>query len=350
MLARALHLLLVVACCSLAWACTASAATYFNDDFDGAALDPAKWDTSTAVSGPRWCSVSAQNQLFSGGSWVDVSQQPCNGSTIAAPYGNVTLAGGLASFGAPLGQAFPYVASKGNPFPTTGDFTVDVRARFDEVNTDGSNLAWVSSNPDTSPVGANTPGTGHIFSVHANTSFLGIVYLLDQSVVIYNLDPWAFHDYRLEYAGGAYSVYIDGTRMLGPIASDARATSMFFGNPVYAFWGADTWTKFTVDSVTVDVDAAPPPPPPPPPTTQEQIGSMISFIQGLGLNGGIENALTVKLQHAIDRLDAGDTVGACADLGAFDNQVQAQSGNKLTTAEADKLLADSAKVEAAAGC
>jgi hypothetical protein len=349
MFARATRLLLVTACTWLVFAGGASAATYFNDDFDGAALDGSKWDTSTAVSGPRWCSVSAQNQLFSGGSWVDVSQQPCNGSTTPAPYGTVAVGGGLASFGAGVGQAFPYVASRGNPFPASGDFTVDVRARFDEVNTDGSNLAWISSNTDTTPAGSNTPGTGHIFSVHANTSYLGIVYLLDQSVVIYDLDPWAFHDYRLEYAAGAYSVYIDGTRMLGPIPSDQRATSMFFGNPVYAFWGPDTWTKFTVDSVSVDGQGGAPPPPPPP-TAQQQLGSMIDYIAGLGLNGGITNALTVKLQHAIDRLDAGDTAGACSALASFTSQVNAQSGKALATADADRLLADSAKVSTAAGC
>jgi hypothetical protein len=62
-------------------------------------------------------------------------------------------------------------------------------------------------------------------------------------------DPAAYHDYRLEYTAGSYSLYIDGTLSAGPIPSSLRPTTISFGNPFAIWWGASNWTAFTLDSM-----------------------------------------------------------------------------------------------------
>jgi hypothetical protein len=74
------------------------------------------------------------------------------------------------------------------------------------------------------------------------------------------------------------------------------------------------------------------------------IGNLIaalggSFAQGVSL-----------LQNASKALAVGDSVAACGQIDAFINQVSAQAGKALTSAEAANLLAVAADIRAAAGC
>ena len=73
----------------------------------------------------------------------------------------------------------------------------------------------------------------------------------------------------------------------------------------------------------------------------EQIHNLIALVQGLGLPSGTANSLIVKLQAAANALDRDNTQAACGSLGAFINEVNAQKGKKLTSAQADSLLAGS---------
>jgi HYR domain/Carboxypeptidase regulatory-like domain len=56
------------------------------------------------------------------------------------------------------------------------------------------------------------------------------------------------------------------------------------------------------------------------------------------------------LQNALDSLNAGNTGAACNQMSAFINQVQAQSGKKLTVAQANQLIASAAQIKGAIGC
>jgi hypothetical protein len=49
-------------------------------------------------------------------------------------------------------------------------------------------------------------------------------------------------------------------------------------------------------------------------------------------------------------LQANNTNAACRDLGAFINEVNAQSGKKRTLAEAQQLLSSASQIETAIGC
>lgn len=102
---------------------------FFYDDFEGVAVDPAKWNTDVATSGVRWNSSTADPTLAhtSPGSWEVPPVSP--------PYGSITVNNSIISFSdtdTPL-RAFPYIwagpPSRPSPFPEKGDFTFEVRMK-----------------------------------------------------------------------------------------------------------------------------------------------------------------------------------------------------------------------------
>ena len=82
----------------------------------------------------------------------------------------------------------------------------------------------------------------------------------------------------------------------------------------------------------------------------EAIASLITWVEGFGLPAGIENSFVVKLEHALASLQAGNTGAACGELQAFVNHAQAQSGKKLTVAQANQIIAEAQAIRAALGC
>ena len=55
-------------------------------------------------------------------------------------------------------------------------------------------------------------------------------------------------------------------------------------------------------------------------------------------------------RHVIDKLNRGNTAAACGQLGAFINQVQAQSGKALMPLDAATLIGMASDARAASGC
>jgi Right handed beta helix region len=86
-------------------------------------------------------------------------------------------------------------------------------------------------------------------------------------------------------------------------------------------------------SVTITVVAPPPPP------VAQQIQSLIAQVQSLGLQKGTENSLLAKLNAALASVNQGNTESARGQLGAFINEVSAQSGKKIPAQQAAALIA-----------
>jgi Glycine rich protein/RTX calcium-binding nonapeptide repeat (4 copies) len=80
------------------------------------------------------------------------------------------------------------------------------------------------------------------------------------------------------------------------------------------------------------------------------IDTLIGLVQELALPTGITTSLLTKLHTAEDNLDAGNTAGACNQLGAFITQVKRQSGNKIPTAGADQLISMADEVRTSLNC
>lgn len=74
-------------------------------------------------------------------------------------------------------------------------------------------------------------------------------------------------------------------------------------------------------------------------TPAEAAADLVTLVDDLELPGGTENALTTKLDNAIEKMDSGNTNAAGNNLNAFINQVEAQKGKKLTAEEADAQIA-----------
>jgi probable HAF family extracellular repeat protein len=86
------------------------------------------------------------------------------------------------------------------------------------------------------------------------------------------------------------------------------------------------------------------------PSPSGRIQGLIDLVISFDLPKGPENSLVTKLEHALASLEGGDSQTACSQLGAFINEVRAQSGNKLTTEQADELIADATAIRALLGC
>jgi hypothetical protein len=56
------------------------------------------------------------------------------------------------------------------------------------------------------------------------------------------------------------------------------------------------------------------------------------------------------LRNALSNLNSGNVGDACSQLGAFINQVRAQSGKSLTVAQANQLILSATDARAALGC
>lgn len=81
--------------------------------------------------------------------------------------------------------------------------------------------------------------------------------------------------------------------------------------------------------------------------------SLATFVQTLNLSQGIANSLDVKLQNALEALDAanaGDSPSACNRMMAFLNEVGAQAGKALTEAQAAQLMSLAQQTRVALAC
>jgi len=88
-----------------------------------------------------------------------------------------------------------------------------------------------------------------------------------------------------------------------------------------------------------------------PPPADELIDNGIDDITNLpGVPAGTKNALNAKLNAALAALAIPDTGQACNNLQALLNQIQAQSGKKLTIEQAADLTADVLKIMATLRC
>jgi Tol biopolymer transport system component len=83
----------------------------------------------------------------------------------------------------------------------------------------------------------------------------------------------------------------------------------------------------------------------------DQIRARIGTVSGLGPHHGTERSLTAKLEQALAAVEDGDpATDPCGPLRAFGNHVRAQTGKKLTAAQAARLNGDLTAIQASLGC
>lgn len=181
-------------------------AEVFHEDFNGDAIDLQKWD------------------LLLGGGTVVVAD---GRATLSAPCTNP-----------PAG--FPYLTSKGNPFPPSGDFVLRVGFRYVEVGGAGTGFGFEYN------------GCG--FSVWQDLCCGPLrVWIGDDKVLPANL-PYpdvGYHVYEWTVVGETWTLRIDGVP-IGSDVSSCRPTQIFFGHPPFTTCG---WTTQEVDFVHIEPTA-----------------------------------------------------------------------------------------------
>jgi hypothetical protein len=85
-------------------------------------------------------------------------------------------------------------------------------------------------------------------------------------------------------------------------------------------------------------------------TPEQKIGDLRDLVASMGIQHGITNALESKLQNALDALAADDTAGACDWMQSFLNLVNAQTGKKITPAQAQQLTDAANDIRTQLGC
>lgn len=82
----------------------------------------------------------------------------------------------------------------------------------------------------------------------------------------------------------------------------------------------------------------------------QHLGALATYIDSLGLPNGLRQSLTAKLRNAQRDCQRGNTAPACNKLHAFDNEVDAKTGNGLTQAQATLLHNHSDGIRTVLGC
>lgn len=87
-----------------------------------------------------------------------------------------------------------------------------------------------------------------------------------------------------------------------------------------------------------------------PGSTAAQVTDLTSVVASFNLADGTANSLNTKLQDALNALTASDTATACLSLTSFINAARAQSGKKLTPAQANQLINYATTIKVNIGC
>ena len=229
--------------------------SFFFDTFEGSNLDSQLWQSEQSHA-RRWC--GEEKSGFAPGNWVSIAVRPCYSTLQAPPYGKVSVGKGVLQISSDNEYIFPYFftdpSSANRLFPATGDFSLEIRLRFDRIGWAGTGV-YVRFWDQALPSGVNPPVSKdlRVFSIWSDCTSSRIG-LLGETVILPEA-PEGFKVYRLEYVGGKCSAFVDNRRVAGPITSMLRPNMLWVGNPLVLWWrvgtGESGWTAFTIDYVKV---------------------------------------------------------------------------------------------------
>jgi hypothetical protein len=187
--------------------------------------------------------------------WV-VEQNPNNGTG-----GSITLHDSyvyLTSYG----TTFPYLHSSSNPFPETGDFSLEFDIQYSQLTGYGSGI-WISRGTYSPQPNDWWPNIFHVWGGNDGGINGGYVQVLLFSKQVYiqtylenSLTHVASSDtmiFRLQYSQGIYTVYLNG-KVIASGESELRADTIGFGyppNPLIPVRIPGQWTSTKIDSIRV---------------------------------------------------------------------------------------------------
>lgn len=86
------------------------------------------------------------------------------------------------------------------------------------------------------------------------------------------------------------------------------------------------------------------------PSAEDQLEALMTSVNELGLPPGIGTSLNSKLGAALVAFSRGDTAAACGLVQAFEYEVRAQAGKKLTPGQAGQLIDAAFEIQSEIEC
>jgi hypothetical protein len=178
---------------------------YFSEHFDGV-IDPETW-------------LVQENTNMSG--------YPAYGGVVRVADSQISLSSD--------GSGFPCVTTAVNPFPTSGNFSVEFALTYTCISDWGNGL-WISDGPRIKK--DEEKPTNVIFGVWADNDdfdkvsiraeLFGVLIYFSE---IYGWEPSApTHVFRLDYSEGSYTVFVDSVE-IASVSSQVRPDTIGFGHP-----------------------------------------------------------------------------------------------------------------------
>ena len=153
--------------------------------------------------------------------------------------GNISLSDGKLSLSAPGSPStFPYLHLKVNPFPSTGDFTMRIRMKFNSLGGYGTGLQTTTAAPPNGPLAPDLNVTWGWWADVARSPGKD------------------YHDVAWHYSNGQVTQSVDGVPSAA--VETALPRCILLGN----FWavpGGYSWTSFEIDYIEVVPDDTTPP-------------------------------------------------------------------------------------------
>jgi hypothetical protein len=138
--------------------------------------------------------------------------------------------------------------------------------------------------------------------------------------------------------GGAVVSYTAGASDLVGVATficlPASGSTFPIGTTTVHCTATDTTGNSGAASFTVHVTSA-----------AEQLASLLANVNGIGPG----NSLTAKIADAVKKFAKGDASGASSALSSFISEVNAQSGKKISAAQATALIAQALQIKSVLG-
>jgi hypothetical protein len=200
----------------------------FIDNFDGAAIDTSKWSV----------------------------MENLNTSDYSGYGGSISVENGTATISSD-GSSAPYITSKTNPFPSTGEFAVEFDLTYTRITHAGIGM-WVSHGPfvvSENHLGAN------ILQVWADTNDGLNIGFPDKDIFYHQDVHWNPYGYwnssqlivRLQFSQETYLLYVNG-KFIASIHSTLHADTIGFGHPLSPLVPLSyptIWSAIKIESIKV---------------------------------------------------------------------------------------------------
>lgn len=142
---------------------------------------------------------------------------------------------------------------------------------------------------------------------------------------------------------GKFAYVVNGYHSnFGPVPSTISVYTIGAGGALTAVAGSPFQAGNSSRSVVIAGQTVVPP--------AQGITNLMNTVSSLSLASGLTNSLDSDLSGALASLAAGHVKAACNQINLFIQEVEAQSGKKITGAEADQLIAQANAIGTQLGC